>query len=113
MKEIVDRLSRDLALGVSRRKALWMFLAGSTTLGAFGSRKASASSLSLPQEPPCTDFCLQQAEQFLNLCTSSSANCPNGYCAEFTILAVNSNKIHVNGTTVYTLDETCTLVSGR
>jgi hypothetical protein len=45
MKEIVDRLSREMALGVSRRKALWMFLAGAGVWGVFGGKKASASSL--------------------------------------------------------------------
>jgi hypothetical protein len=110
MKEIVDRLSRDMAQGVSRRKALWMFLAGSGVLGVFGVQKASASPLS--SKLLCTESCVQQAEAFLDLCITASRNGPNGYCAEFTLIKVNSTQLkinstllNVNSTAVYVLDE--------
>jgi hypothetical protein len=108
MKEIVDRLSRDLASGVSRRKALWMFLAGSGVLGAFARQKASA--VPLPPKLLCTESCARQAQAFLELCMAASENCPSGYCAEFTLIPVNSTILTVNSTSVYVFDETCTPV---
>jgi hypothetical protein len=114
MKEMVDSLSRNLALGVSRRKALWMFLAGSGVFGAFARQKASAASASL-----CHDSCRQQAVDFYELCINAAENCPYYYCPEFTLLpikvngtniTVNSTHLGVNGTYVYTFDETCTPV---
>lgn len=113
MKEIVDRLSRDLALGVSRRKALWMFLAGSGALGLTAEKKAMAS----PRGPEflCAEDCTRQAQAFLDMCLSASENGPSGYCPEFTILKVNSTQIRVNGTPlainggqVFLLEETYT-----
>jgi hypothetical protein len=117
MKEMVDRLSRDLASGISRRKALWMFIAGSGVVGAFAGQKASAESL--PSKILCAESCARQAEAFMQLCIEASAGCPNGYCAEFTMLPikvngtniiVNTTHLSVNGTYVYTFDETSTPV---
>jgi hypothetical protein len=108
MKEIVDRLSKDMALGMSRRKALWMFLAGSVGLGAFASKKASAAPAS--SKLVCAESCALQAEAFLALCIAASENCPNGYCAEFTLLKLNATVLGINGSKVYTFDETCTPV---
>jgi hypothetical protein len=108
MKEIVDRLSKDMALGVSRRKALWMFQAGSVGLGAFASKKASAAPI--PPAVLCSESCDQQALAFLELCIAASRDCPSGYCAEFTLLKLNATVLSINGSHIYTFDETCTPV---
>ena len=108
MNDIVDRLSKDMALGLSRRKALWMFLAGSVGLGAFAGKKASASPA--PSKLICAESCALQAEAFLQLCIVASENCPKGYCAEFTLLNVNATTLNINGSQIIKFDETCTPV---
>jgi hypothetical protein len=110
MKEIVDRLSREMAQGVSRRKALWMFLAGSVGLGALGGKKASASTTA--PNLLCVESCAQQAEAFLELCITASEKCPRGYCAEFTLLTLNATVLTLNGSQVIRFEETCTPVRG-
>jgi hypothetical protein len=110
MKEIVDRLSREMALGVSRRKALWMFLAGAGVWGVFGGKKASASSLA--PSLLCVESCALQAEAFLQLCITASEKCPRGYCAEFTLLTLNATVLTLNGSQVIRFEETCTPVRG-
>jgi hypothetical protein len=110
MKEIVDRLSKDIAQGVSRRKALWMFLAGTGVLGAFARQKASATPI--PPTVLCSESCDRQALAFLSLCLAASENCPSGYCAEFTLLRLNATAVPltINGSHLITFDETCTPV---
>jgi hypothetical protein len=100
MSQSLDRLARDLAAGVSRRKALWRFVSGLGVLGVLSQRKASAIVIE-PFPGPCQSFCEQQAQFFVAMCMAASTGCPEGYCAELTPSIINgvgiNNTLAVNG----------------
>jgi len=79
MKEHLDKLSKDLASGMSRRHALRLFFVG---LGAavvgFSGRSASADGNKI-----CVDLCRAQGltGRDFGKCVSASAHCPPGECA--------------------------------
>ena len=58
MSKSLDQLARNLASGMSRRKALWQFVSGLGVVAALTGRKAYARS------PFCEEFCAAQAEIF-------------------------------------------------
>jgi hypothetical protein len=103
MSESMDALSKNLANGMSRRKALWRFVAGLGAVGVLTGRKAKADTGLV-----CEIWCNTQKTLFLNLCLQSYASnverqvicngattlfynacishsdrCPVGRCAEF------------------------------
>jgi len=108
MRKSIDLLSRDLAGGMSRRKALWRFMSGLATVGTagvLGSRQAKAASVASLQ---CQIFCNTQSQallkicrtiagnnvareaacnlvatEFLAACVAASGKCRSGLCAEF------------------------------
>jgi len=85
MSKALDQLAKNLASGMSRRKAFWSFLGGVGAIGALGSSKALAHG----REESCGEFCAQQAEIFLGLCIEASRSCGSGSCAEFTMISFN------------------------
>jgi hypothetical protein len=103
VNESLDLLSKNLASGMSRRKALWQFVSGLGALGFLTGRKAKADSGLV-----CEIWCNTQKTLFLNLCLQSYASnverqvicngltsvfysacitnsdrCPVGRCAEY------------------------------
>ena len=80
MKDLLDRLSKELAGGTSRRNALKHFFRGiGAVVGALILRKpAKADGNSV-----CRDLCRAQgldASDF-GACMSASAHCPSGQCS--------------------------------
>lgn len=88
MKKSLDELARNLASGMSRRKAIWQFVGGLGVVAALTGRKAYADGV-------CEGFCEEQAEIFRNLCLQASKRCPSGRCAEFTL--IHLLEVGVNG----------------
>jgi hypothetical protein len=103
MNEPMDVLSKELAGGMSRRKALWRFVAGLGAVGVLTGRKAKADTGLV-----CEIWCNTQKTFFLNLCLQANASnierqvicnaatsvfysaciansdkCPVGRCAEY------------------------------
>ncbi len=108
MSKAIEKLSKNLASGMSRRKALWHFVSGLGAVGAvatLGTKKAKASqAVSLA----CQIFCNTQAQEIGTIChningnnvarelicseietefqadcLAASARCRSGFCAEF------------------------------
>lgn len=94
MKKHLDKLSRDLASGMTRRDALRLFFAGigATTVGVFSGRSASAEGNKV-----CVDLCREQGlhGRDFGKCVSASAHCPEGQCA-FCINGDVANCVCVN-----------------
>ncbi len=109
MRKAIDLLSKNLASGMSRRKALWHFVTGLGAVGAagaLGGKKAFGSSaVSLQCQIQCNTqsqeiltichtingnnvvrevVCNQIAAEFQSDCLTASGHCRSGYCAEFT-----------------------------
>ena len=80
MKEHLDKLSKDLASGMTRRHALRLFLMGlgAATVGVFAGRSVSADGNKI-----CVDLCRAQGltGRDFGTCVSASAHCPPGECA--------------------------------
>jgi hypothetical protein len=94
MSKSLDQLAKNLASGMSRRKALWQFFGSLGVVAAFSGRKASACG----PGGVCREFCEQQAQMFMEMCLEASETCPPGYCAEFTLVGFNGGAgISVNG----------------
>jgi len=108
MSKSIEKLSRDLASGVSRRKALWGFVTGLGAvgaIGAFGAKKANAASnVNLLCQISCNTqaqdltkacrafygnnvvrevVCNGVAAVYSQACLAFSAHCRSGFCAEF------------------------------
>jgi hypothetical protein len=80
MKRHLDKLSRDLASGMTRRDALRLFFSGigAAAAGVFLGRSASADGNAV-----CVELCREQGlqgEEFGD-CVAASAHCPEGQCA--------------------------------
>lgn len=86
MKNHLDKLSRDLASGMTRRDALRLFFSGlsAAAVGVFSGRSSSASGNSV-----CVALCREQGlhGRDFGKCVSASAHCPDGECA----VCVNSD----------------------
>lgn len=96
MSKSLDQLARNLAGGMSRRKAIWQFVSGLGVAGFLTSRQASASSL----VNNCNNYCQAQADIFKNMCLEASDSCCRGYCAELSTLSINGGgypALSVNG----------------
>jgi hypothetical protein len=116
MRKAIDQLSKNLAGGMSRRKALWHFVTGLGAVGAAGAltgRRAYASNVvSLECQILCNTqqqeilticyningntvlrevICSGIADEFLSGCLEASSHCRSGSCAEFT--GVNSTGV--------------------
>jgi hypothetical protein len=89
MSKSLDQLARNLASGMSRRKALWQFVSGLGVVAALSGRKAYAG------ESCCAEFCAAQAEIFYALCLEASLNCGKGCCAEFSLIAFNGGPVNI------------------
>jgi hypothetical protein len=79
MSKHIEELSKDLAGGMSRRKAFWRFCAG--VGGAlFATKKASAGITNLGS---CVEYCRGQGLSPLEFdeCVIASALCPKDECA--------------------------------
>jgi hypothetical protein len=88
MSNSLDQLARNLASGMSRRKALWQFITGLGVVAAFTGRKAYAGTAGL-----CSGFCEEQAHIFYEQCIRVSGYCGTGRCAEFTPVNFNGGGI--------------------
>jgi hypothetical protein len=84
MSNSLDQLARNLASGMSRRKALWQFVSGLGVVAALTGRKAFAGN-----RHQCEEFCEEQAEIFKHLCIEASKYCKSGHCAEWTLIGFN------------------------
>ena len=94
MSEKLETLSRDLASGMSRRRAFWQFVTGLGVIGALTGRKAKAA-----QNIACYDFCGAQAQILMNLCLSASNSCKPGTCAEISLVRSGPTpSVNFNGT---------------
>ncbi len=110
MSKSLDQLARNLASGMSRRKALWQFVSGLGVVAALTGRKAYANS------PFCAEFCAVQAEIFYGLCLEASLNCGPGCCAEFTLVGFNSTfpiGVTLNSTTINSGPFICVPITKR
>src|SRR6185369_12264254 len=80
MKERLDKLSRDLASGMTRRDALRLFFSGigAAAVGMFSGRSASADGNAV-----CVQLCREQGlhGRDFGKCVAASAHCPPGQCA--------------------------------
>jgi hypothetical protein len=85
MSKSLDQLARNLAGGMSRRKALWQFVSGLSVVGFLTARKASAYGFG----DSCADYCQTQADFFKSMCMEASQSCCRGYCAEVSTLSIN------------------------
>lgn len=95
MSKSLDQLARNLAGGMSRRKALWQFFTG---LGVVGALSGSKSAYAVDHGDSCRDFCDAQAEIFKNLCREASDSCCHGFCAEMSPIRFNgSPALNFNG----------------
>ena len=86
MRKSLDQLAKNLASGMSRRKALWGFVSGLGLVATLTGRKAEAGILG-----NCAPFCAIQAETFLSMCIEASRSCGSGYCAEFSLIGFNGS----------------------
>jgi hypothetical protein len=77
MSKQINELSKNLAGGMSRRKAFGRFLAGIGGAFLLG-KTASAEGNSI-----CVQFCKYQglSGREFGKCVSASAQCPQGHCA--------------------------------
>ena len=89
MSKGLDELSKDLASGMSRRKALWRFFAGAgAALGAglLGGKRVQAQGnntcVVICKAIAQLQFFSNQPPNFVGECVSASAHCPPGECAE-------------------------------
>jgi hypothetical protein len=96
MSKSLDQLAKDLAGGVSRRKAIWQFVSGLGVVAAFTGRKAFAGSRNC--QVTCHSFIESQVETFKEMLTEYSQTCPPGYCASFPML----EGVTMNSTTIIT-----------
>lgn len=93
MSKSLDILAKNLASGMSRRKAIWQFFGSLGVVAAFTGRKAYAGS---PAQ--CGEFCEAQANIFRDLCIEASTLCRSGSCAEISLIGFNGSRtISVNG----------------
>jgi hypothetical protein len=80
MKEHLDKLSQDLASGMTRRSALRLFFMGlgAATVGVLAGRSASAKGNEI-----CVELCREQELRGRDFgeCVSTSAQCPPDQCA--------------------------------
>ena len=80
MKKHLDKLSRNLASGMTRRDALRLFLSGlgAAAVGVFSGRSSSADGNAV-----CVQLCRAQElhGHDFGKCVSASAQCPEGECA--------------------------------
>lgn len=76
MSKQIEQLSKDLAGGMSRRRAFWRFFGGIG--GALLAGKAASARGDI-----CVEFCHRQGVtgQEFGLCVAASAQCPPGWCA--------------------------------
>lgn len=91
MKQALNQLSKNLARGMSRRRAFWQFITSLGVVGELTGRKAMA-------DGGCGDFCQQQAQMFQTMCIALSQTCSSrtaGTCAEISIngsLSINATR---------------------
>lgn len=80
MKEHLDKLSKDLASGMTRRHALRLFFMG---LGAAAVVGFSGRSASAKGNEVCVQLCREQELRGRDFgeCVSTSAHCPPDQCA--------------------------------
>jgi hypothetical protein len=107
MSKSLDQLARNLAGGMSRRKAIWQFVSGLGVVAALTGRKAYADDLD-QHERRCRDFCHEQAETFKEYCLQASDSCAEGYCADVTLncgggIGINGG-LGINGTGVISVN---------
>jgi hypothetical protein len=80
MSKRIEELSKDLAGGMSRRRAFWRFFAGTGAALFVTTKPASAG---IENIISCVEFCLYQrleGKEFDD-CVIKSALCPRGECA--------------------------------
>jgi hypothetical protein len=88
MSKSLDQLARNLASGMSRRKAIWQFVSGLGVVAALSGSKAYAGSVDL-----CNGFCERQADIFREQCLRASSLCGSSCCAEFTPINFNGGGV--------------------
>jgi len=78
MSKHIEELSKDLAGGMSRRRAFWRFCAGIG--GALFAGKAASAAVPVDI---CVEYCRSTSLNLLEFdeCVIASAFCPRGECA--------------------------------
>ena len=80
MSKIIEQFSKDLASGMSRRRAVGRFFTGiGVAAGVLLTRKKAFAG----DAAVCVAFCAEQELQGRDFgaCVAASANCPPGQCA--------------------------------
>jgi hypothetical protein len=83
MSKSFERFSKDLAAGMSRRKAFQRFLGG-LGAGAAAVLSGGRAFAGGPDMDVCIDFCrifTGGGGRLFGQCVSESAQCPEGFCA--------------------------------
>jgi hypothetical protein len=94
MSKKLEQLSRNLANGMSRRKAFWSFVTG---IGAAGTLAGTA--FGDDHFDDCEDYCEAQAQTFQRICMAAARSCSGDHCPQ----VINFNgglEIRLNGSTV-------------
>jgi hypothetical protein len=88
MSKSIDQLARNLAGGMSRRKAIWQFFSGLGVVAAVTGSKTYAVAFN----GGCANYCEAQADIFRNLCMEASQTCCSGYCADISV-SISENPV--------------------
>src|ERR1700722_15341424 len=108
MQKSIDLLSKNLASGMSRRKAFWQFITGLGAVGALGTLGGKKANAASNTNLLCTIMCNTQAQEntpvcragagknvvreiacnaiaaeFQTACLAASSRCRSGFCAEY------------------------------
>ena len=83
MSKQFEELWKDLATGMSRRKAFWRFFSGVGAMAAAVLSGRPATAAPGNGNNVCVESCRAQGFQgsVFGLCVSESAHCPPGQCA--------------------------------
>ena len=90
MSEKLETLSRDLASGMSRRRAFWQFVTGLGVVGVLTGRQQSLAELRVLR------FLRRAGQILMNLCLAASQSCKSGTCAEISLVR-SAPTISING----------------
>jgi len=94
MSKKLDQLSRNIASGMSRRKAFWSFITGAGAAGALAGTAFGGDHFD-----DCEDYCEAQALAFQRICMAAARSCTGDMCPQ--VVSINGGlEIRLNGSTV-------------
>jgi hypothetical protein len=74
MSKAIDKLSKELAQGVSRRQAIWSFLTGVGAVGALGVLTGKQAKADSHENLLCLISCSTQAKAIMGFCNAIPGN---------------------------------------